>query len=129
MSISGVDNQTAVPNQDEHTVSPDSTAYLNQLLTRFENKLQSLEKLTDTVPPTDVQRACADIHFASRSAFSEYTALQIDRIPLGNTQVLQIHSLHKTAIAALEKRIEKAPLVSLYLDSVRQCLKELGSIE
>lgn len=120
MSVSRLDQQATGAHEEQ------PAAYLEELLQKFATKLQLLDNCTDDASPDDVQNAARDVSLASRSAFSEFQALEIDRTQLGKNHADRLRSLHETAITALKKRSMKDPLVSASLDSVKQRLDELN---
>ena len=129
MIFSQIDDWAAVPTHEMHAVNPDPTAYLKELVQTFSLALQTLEKLTDKATSIDVENGALDVHLAHRSTISEFRALQIDGIRLDGKQVDHLRSLHETAVATLGKNIKKSPLVSTYLDSIKQRLNDLSFIQ
>ena len=103
-------------------------AYLSLLLDNLESETRMLTDLACDASADQITNATRNICLASRSAFSEFMALHIDRVLSGNGELDRVFALHHAALAGLERLPAPNKTVSEFMEAIRSRTMELMTL-
>ncbi len=99
MTIGASLQANATDSQGLNLATEDDTSYLGELIGQLEGKTGAITVLPET---GDVTTAVRDLFLASRSAHSEFMALQIDRSPNVHKHRDTLRTSFERAITAIQ---------------------------
>lgn len=104
------------------------TVYLDHLIEQLGAEIKRLQGLASDAGTKDRADLVRNICLASRSAYSEYLALHIDRVFGAEDRLTQLYALHLAALAELEKIEKPTARILEFVASISQRRDDLNTI-